>query len=423
MKIVRDFVEYKFEHQTFAHHLLMIEDGSTKNLLSAANIYLKQNASTSEQTSDRYSSQIKRFLKFLIEQRGDRKLDHNIWRQATAADIRKWQGAQVSQRDEQNLIKPNDNTIRSNAKIVHQFYCWASEAGFPVAFNTKTKDWKFKYKDESKLINIISMISGSHADHANIDLGGKNTRKQSKSEMLSMSDEDIGRLMNAYKDAVYPAILMLSLATGMREGGCVTFPYIGSGVNGHIRTFPDIKNELKNGDTAKTFSFTVTEKRSKERTLQVNMAAWQSICKAYLPLFYERKRRFEKKFPGENANAHFFLKKNGEPVTATNVSDQTYLAKLRIFKSDNTPFPWTFHSARAWYATSFIIRHLSVKEINNMHYDAAVEEQLRKQLGHKDIKTTYMHYIRQASLVLALREGQIDYTLGKDFAFFDSLRA
>lgn len=386
-------------------------------LISAVNIYLKLHASKSIQTSERYSSAIKRFFDYLIRQQHKSTIDHNFWRKAEIQDIRKWQGELVSARDAKHLKKPSDKTIFDLAKIVHQFYCWASKSGFPVIINHSSKEWIFSYKNESKLIQSKSMISGSAPDHANIDLGGKTTKQQATNKkMIIMSDEDIGALINKYKDPVYPLLLLLALSTGMREQGCISIPYIGVGVNGHIRPYPDIKNELKNPDVVKTFSYTVMEKGSKERTLQVNMAAWELICSIYLPLYYQRRKLFIKKFPNTNCNAHFFLKKNGEPVTEKNIADQTYLAKQGLAN-----FPWTFHSARDWYATNFIIRHLNRSKIDNLHYDAAVEEQLRLQLGHNDIKTTYMHYIRQASLILAIQNGELDYTLGKDEDFFRGL--
>lgn len=416
MKIIRELVEYRFENKSFLHHVLLADNGN-KTLLSAINIFLKLHATRSIQTSERYSSALKRFLDYMISQLPLEGVDHNIWRSAKVDNIREWQGSLVSERDTKKLKKPSDATIHGNAKIVYQFYCWASENGFPVIINSTSKNWHYNFRDESKLVQVKSMISGSVPDHANIDLGGKSTKRESSSKkILMMSDEDVARLMKAYKDPVYPALLMLAMGTGMREQGCISMPYIGVGVNGHIRSYPEIKNEIKNGDDAKTFSFTVTEKGSKERTLQINMAAWKMICRMYLPLHFERKKKFKKKFPGESCNAHFFLKKNGMPVTAKNIADQTYLAKQEI-----APFPWTFHSARDWYATSFIIKHLDQDEVNNMHYNAAVEDQLRKQLGHNDIKTTYMHYVRQASLVLALQSGSLDYTLGKDEDFFRGL--
>ncbi|ABG40538.1 conserved hypothetical protein [Paraglaciecola sp. T6c] len=416
MNIKRELIEYQYENKTYSHHILLAETDN-KTLLSPVNIYLKLHASRSLKTSERYSSAIKRFIDYLITQKSQDCIDYNIWRTAKMEDIRKWQGRLVSQRDLEGLKKPSDKTILESAKIVYHFYCWASDSDFPVIINNTSKEWKYNFKHESKIVQIKSMISGTSPDHANIDLGGKTTRNApSSKKTLIMSDDDISALMTEYKDPVYSALLMLALATGLREQGCVSMPFIGVGVNSHIRPYPEIKNELKNGETAKTFNFTVKEKGNKVRTLQVNMAAWKTICNSYLPLFYERKKLFKKQFPGENSNAHFFLKKNGEPVTAKNIADQTYLAKQNF-----DAFPWSFHSARDWYATNFIIRHLTLNQINNLHYDAAVEEQLRLQLGHNDIKTTYMHYVRQASLILALQNGQLDYTLGKDEGFFNSL--
>ena len=74
-----------------------------------------------------------------------------------------------------------------------------------------------------------------------------------------------------------------------------------------------------------------------------------------------------------------------------------------------------------WYATNFMIQHLSKEEIHTGYYNAAVEAALQKQIGHKDIKTTYLHYIKQASLILAVESGSLDYTLGLDYHMINNL--
>jgi len=415
VKIERVLIEYKYKYQVLNHHILIAID-KNQTLLSAVNIFLKEYGNNSLKTSDRYSGNIKRFLEFVIKQRNDEIKGSNFWREISCSDIKEWQSFQVYQRDAENLEKPSDKTIFDNASIIYQFYVWARKNGFPVAINAVLKDWKFNYRDESKLLTAISMLSGSNPDHANIDIGNSNTRRHVNKEIIIMNNDNIKRLMNSYVDPVYPALLMLALGTGMREQGCVSMPYIGSGVNNHIRAYPEIKNTIKSGESAKTFSFTVTEKGSKTRTVQVNMAAWETICSFYLPFYYKRKKLFQLKYPEESANSHFFLNKKGEPVTEKMISDMTYIAKKGIKN-----FPWSFHNTRDWYATKFIIKHLSKNKIDNLHYDAAVEELLRSQLGHSDIKTTYMYYVRKASIILAMQNGFLDYSLGMNTDFFDGL--
>lgn len=416
MKISRELLRYTSERIELNHHILIFNKSGKKILLSAINLYLNSKATNSVNTSDKYSSAIKRFLDFLLNEIKDDYLDHDFWRKAKLEHIRTWQRSQVIERDEEQLKKPSDKTIRNSAQVVYQFYCWASDMGFPTIINSSKKNWTFNYRDESKLMQVSSMISGSSPDTANIDINGKkNTNNPKSKKVIIMPNESIKSLMAAYVDPVYPVILKLALATGMRECGCTQIPFLGIGENAHIRPYPDICNEIDNGKKAKTFSFTVTEK-GKERTLQVNMAAWEVICASYLPIYYERVKIFKKKCPDLNSNNYFFLKKNGMPVTAKNISDQTYQAKSKL-----TNFPWTFHSSRDWFSTKFIIKHLSKSEINNMHYNAAVEKLLRQQIGHSDIKTTYLHYVQQASLILAIEDGKFDLTLGHDKEFFESL--
>jgi lipoate-protein ligase A len=61
-----------------------------------------------------------------------------------------------------------------------------------------------------------------------------------------------------------------------------------------------------------------------------------------------------------------------------------------------------------------MIQNLTKKQINNAYYDLAVEEALRRQIGHKDIKTTYTFYLKVASLVLAIKDKTFDFCISSD---------
>ncbi|MEZ9744146.1 site-specific integrase [Vibrio splendidus] len=423
MNIERSLITYLHERKTFNHHILTISNNGSVILMSAVNLFLKEKAHKSNKTSERYSSVLKRFFVFIIQ--NNDSLTPNFWREIRDSDIREWQGYRVQNRDKVKRLKPSDDTVFKDACIVFDFYSWAEKNHFPILITRSSIDWKYNYRDESRLLSSKSILSGNSPDYSNIDIGDKrkrNTRSsETKKQVTIMGLEELKSLINAYVDPVYCVMFLLALATGMREQGVCSFPYIGYGENDHIRPYPEIKNTIpkdSNGKVPKTFSFNVIEKGSKKRTLQVNIAAWKMICKLYLPLYYERKKLFKKKYPNKDLNAFFFLNKSGKPITPKMVADGTVRAKKKL---NDKNFIWSFHNTRDWYATMFVIKHLSREKINASHYDAAIEESLRKQLGHSDIKTTYMHYVRVASILLATQNGELDFSLGKDDDFWGSI--
>lgn len=418
MNIERPLITYQHERKEVTHHILTLHSDNTIILMSAVNLFLKEKAYKSIKTSERYSSAIKRFLEFIIKKNEQASL--NFWREVQEGDIREWQGSIVQKRDQSHKQKPSDKTIYTEACIVFDFYCWARKCGFPTLINESATEWKFNYRDESRLLTSKNILSGSNPGYANIDTGNKRSRNaDSNKKVTIMSTENIKQLSCSYSDPVYSVMFLLALATGMREQGVCSVPYIGYGANDHIRPYPEIKKTIpkdSKGEIPKTFDFTVVEKGSKIRTLKVNMAAWKVVCITYMPLYYERRKLFEKKHPDKNANAFFFLNKAGNPVTPKMVADRTYTAKQNF-----EHFDWSFHSSRDWYATMFIIKHLSRERIDASHYDAAIEEALRKQLGHSDIRTTYMSYVRTASILLATQSGELDFSLGKDDDFWGDI--
>ncbi|EGR2733489.1 site-specific integrase [Vibrio parahaemolyticus] len=423
MLIERKLITYLYERIDYSHYILNLKINDKIILMTAVNVFLKERTYKSLKTSERYSNILKRFFDFIISNNAN--ITQNFWREVTDSDIREWQGYIIKNRDNKNKKRPKDDTVYLDACIVFDFYSWAERNHFPVLINSTSVDWKFNFRDESKLLSSKGILSGSVPDYANIDI--RNTRiKQFRNSSSNKSDtimefENIKALVNSYSDPVYPVMFLLALATGMREQGVCSFPYIGIGENDHIRTYPEIKNSVPKDPkekTPKTFPFTTIEKGNKQRTLQVNMSAWKVICIIYLPLYYRRKKLFKNKFPNKNVDAVFFLNKAGKPVTPKMVSDATNRAKKKL---NDQHFHWSFHSTRDWYATMFIIKHLTREQINAAHYDAAIEDALRKQLGHSDIRTTYMHYIRVASLLLATRNGELDFSLGNSDDFWNNI--
>ncbi|WP_152205927.1 site-specific integrase [Marinobacter changyiensis] len=405
MKIEKKEVSYRSKGSDYKHHAIYLLDGTRMILLSPFNLFLKDRATSSIKTSERYAGNICTFLNFILDRyHAD---SENFWLNASVDDLREWQQQQVRDRQRAGKTKPSDKTISINAFLIHDVYNWLKLNGFPISMHLATKEWVFNFKSESMLAHVRSQISGTTADHSSISAGLPRQQDVNKNDMTIMSNWDIERLMAAYKDPVYSVCFLLALATGMREEGICKIPFIGTGENIHIRPYPEILNEI--GD-AKTFNFTVTEK-NKTRNLKINVEAWAAVCDIYLAHYYKRRKLLKKKHPEIPLDSVFFINRTGHPVTPKMISNMTYHAKQELGN-----FPWSFHSSRSWYATRYMINHLSKDQINSNHYNAAVEDGLRRQIGHSDIKTTYQHYIRMATLALAVQEDSLGERIYSELA-------
>jgi hypothetical protein len=418
LNIIKTIIDYKHEKSDYSHAILLAENGKTKTLLSYVNIYLKQVTHRSLKSTNKYANNLKNFFDYLLKDVDkDTKKSPDFWLAATESHLREWQGSLVEKRDSKRLLKPSDKTIKDNASLVKEFYVWAKDNDLPTLIKKHSVQWKFDYKKYSKnKLQVGQVVSGSDSI---IDIGKKRNNKTTTNlDLTIMSNSEIKALQSSYDDPVFSVIHMLALATGLREEGLCQFPYIGVGLNAHIAPYSEM--ELSSNDSTKTFDYNVTEKGS-NRTLKVNLKAWEVICSSYLPLYFERKKKFMKyiktlpKNKRPSINSVFFLTKKGHPVTPQKISSATNYAKKKIKGFDRV-----FHDTRDWYSTNFMIQNLTKNQINKTYYDLAVEEALRKQIGHKDIKTTYTYYLKIASLVLAIKDNKFNYSISSD-EFWDDL--
>lgn len=421
MELGSEIIEYNYENMNYEHHIMFVNEKDSIILLSAVNLYLKEKCCKSIHSSKRYTSIFLKFFRYIINNTDKEKLNALFWRSVTEEDIRMWQGFRVTQRDNSRKIKPSDDTIFNDASLMFSFYTWAKRKNFPILINATSVSWKYNYRDNSKLRSNKNMLSGNSPETGNIDIGKKSNRNWTKfkrSQVTIMSNDDIKSLISSYSDIVYSAMFMYALSTGLRADGACQTPYIGYGENSHIRTYPEILNTIKpiGNNGIKIFNFRVIEKGNKPREVKVNLSAWKAVCELYYPYYAERRAKYIKNNPSGNPDHHFFLTKNGTPVTPSMIASATNYAKRKI-----NGFKWSFRNSRDWYATNFIIQSLTDEQIKNHFYNIAVDEALQAQLGHNDYKTTYYYYIRVASIISQLQSGKLDYTLGKPDDFWGNV--
>lgn len=387
------------------HHILIANVANKKVLLSLPNLFIYKNASSSVATSNRYSSVISKYYKFLSTQEKFQNVSVDKYHVlADNRDIKRWQVSRQIERVQSQSVKPSSESIYNDARSVLVFFSWLHDSGYPTCTEVKKRDWVANFKSDD-LLNYIKKEAKAKIDFKNVSVLDKESRQKRTHTLIS--NHEIEWLRESFSDPVYDAMFMLCLGTAMRPIDLCKFPYIGSGTNSHIMPYKDMDQ------TVKTFDFDViNSKGGKSRRITINANDLKRLEKEYInEHYYERKELYEARV-GKKCPPHIlFLNKFGKPVTPAMVASRGNHAKVTAMEKypkfrDGT----TFYSARDWWPTMFLIRFFKKKlltETTDALY-LAVAEVIRNQMGHEDISTTYKHYIDMARLIVIAHEGRVN---------------
>lgn len=387
------------------HHFLIANVANKKVLLSLPNLFIYKNASSSVATSNRYSSVISKYYKFLSTQEKFKSVSVDKYHVlADNRDIKRWQVSRQIERVQSQSVKPSSESIYNDAKSVLVFFSWLHDSGYPTCTEVKKRDWVANFKSDD-LLNYIKKEAKAKIDFKNVTVLDKESRQKRTHTLIS--NHEIEWLRESFSDPVYDAMFMLCLGTAMRPIDLCKFPYIGNGTNSHIMPYKDMDQ------TVKTFDFDViNSKGGKSRRITINANDLKRLEKEYInEHYYERKELYEDRV-GKKCPPHIlFLNKFGKPVTPAMVASRGNHAKVIAMEKypkfrDGT----TFYSARDWWPTMFLIRFFKKKlltETTDALY-LAVAEVIRNQMGHEEISTTYKHYIDMARLIVIAHEGRVN---------------
>ncbi|EAQ97954.1 Site-specific recombinase XerD [Congregibacter litoralis KT71] len=408
IEIERRFVDYESVDTGLkcSHHLLVAQSGDKNVLLSHPNLFLYENASSSKNTSNRYSNVIAMFYRFLSGEEKYRWVDVSQYHAlADNNDIKRWQVARQEERLLKNQPKPSSQTIYGDAKLLLIFFEWLVAAGFVTCVNVKTKTWSPNFKREG-FLNYVRKESREVIDPKNIEVLDKEWRQARLHSLIT--NQEIKALIVSYHDPVYPALFKFALGTAMRPMDLVRFPYIGNGPNKHILPYSDMAESESN-----VVDYTVEKsKGGKTREIKMNRADLRALDEHYIkPYYHERAKLYEQRYGEKCPPSILFLNRFGEPVTPKMISDATTDAKAKA-KEIHPEFRnrVNFYEARHWWPTMFLIRFFEDKlltEAADALYAAAAEV-LKSQMGHQDLATTYKYYVDKARLVVMANQGMVN---------------
>ncbi len=405
LEINRTLVSYE-DHlgKNVTHYVLIAAESRKQILLSHANIFLRKVTSSSIRTSDRYSSVISMFYRYLssLDKYADISVSqyHSLF---DNEDIQRWQVARQKARIDSGNDGPSSPTIFDDAKLVLGFCHWLNLNGYVTNVDVRLKTWTVNFKGDG-MLNYLQQKEQTKIDSSTIRILDKESRqKRLKSLILT---EEIGQLIEAYSDPVYAEMFRLSLGTALRPSEVCNFPYYGTGKNAHIMPYSSMD---KNG---KTVEYTAVGKGNKVRTIKINIKDLESLERNYIkPYYHKRSKKYEENYGHPPPLSLLFLNKKGVPVTASSIAVRTNAAKKKaIQKNPSFREAISFYDARHWWPTQFLITFFGDKlltKTTDVLY-AACAEVLKNQMGHESLETTYKHYIDLSRVVLMAHKGMVN---------------
>lgn len=405
ISIEKKFISYaRSDDGLLISHFMLIHKGAVKNtLLSHANLYLYSKTRNSKKTSSRYASVISMFYRYLSTLDEFAKCEPSTYHtRVLNKHIRRWQDSREIARVKQDKTRPSSVTIFEDAVQLMNYFRWLSDSNFPIAINIKLKTWIPHYKS-ARYQEYISVKAKDVIDSTSIRTLDRANRARSFDGLIT--PYEVNALAENYSDPVYSTLLMLALGTAMRAMDVCGYPYYGNAENSHIMPYSSMSFD---GNTVLYKIF--NSKGRKDRTIIIHKDTLKMIDESYTtPLYPERAKKYERKYGTRPPLSILFLTKDGDPVTPDRIAQRTTAAKNKARLKDPTlRASLTFHDARDWWPTHYLIEAFGNKLLNSNEtlFNYAVAQILLGQMGHGSIETTFKHYIAKATLLLSLYKGR-----------------
>ncbi|MFK3973607.1 site-specific integrase [Pseudomonas sp. NPDC087358] len=403
--ISRQIIEYETPDTGLhvRHHILIAGIGNRNHLLSHANLYLLNYARQSLKTSNRYSSVISMFYRYLsAEPRFADKDIANYHVFVTNNDIRRWQISRQVTRVRNQSAGPVSETIFEDAKVLLGYFHWLNTNGYLTNVEVALKTCIANFKSERMLAYVKAK--------ARVTRSGKNIQtldKESRQCLFNslITSDEIRQYLDAFADPVYQTLFKLALGTAMRPIDLCKFPYLGDRKNVHILPYSEMDHEKL------TFEYTAYgSKGNKTRTIVIHRDDLRMIDESYIkPLYQDRRKLYKERYGKDCPLSVLFLNSQGVPITETMISSRGTAAKKKA-QATHKGFrdSVTFYDSRHWWPTVFLIKYfgddLLTKAVDFLW--AACAEALKTQMGHESLETTFHHYVDKARVVMAAAKGR-----------------
>ncbi len=403
--IDRQVIEYE-EPDTglyIRHHILIAKTLKANCLLSHANLFLMNDARSSLNTSNRYSSIISMFYRFLSTEPNfaDKEIA-NYHAFVTNSDIRRWQISRQIERIAKQSLSPASETIYEDAKVLLGYFHWLNTNGYLTNVNIELKTCIANFKSE-RMLAYIQAKARVTINSKNIRILDKESRQLAFNSLIT--SEEVRQYLASFVDPAYAVMFKLALGTAMRPIDLCKFPYIGDRKNVHILPYSEMDKEKL------TFEYTAYgSKGNKTRTIVVHRDDLKMLDESYIKPLYEARRKLYKERYGKDCPLSvLFLNNQGVPITPTMIASRGTAAKKKA-QATHKGFRdcITFYDSRHWWPTVFLIQFfgddLLTKAVDYLW--AACAEALKMQMGHASIETTFYHYVDKARVMMGAAKGR-----------------
>lgn len=373
--------------------------------------------SRSEHTTRKYAGILARYLQWL----DDRGYGANSWASIDEAIFDEYL-FHISKPPVGTSFGAMHETLLDYAYRIFNFYNWARINGYEHSLDIEEEDLTIKIGEQSMLAHIGMEVKVTKLGF-NLPTGRPALHQQELDKFVNQQDFEVA--LNVLDDIVFQIMAVIIRITGLRPKDLLQVPYRGSGLNSGF--IPYDEDQVPHDLDAKDISFTF---RSKGRVRSIGFPGklWSVICKCYIVIRRERAALYEKLHGVSPPNSALFLTKEGLIVNYSilyyHFARVPELAKAAGPLKDGRVYQGRQFSARMLRhtcATYFV--HEALKRRNMLGrsfvYDAALDEALRKLLGHVDVKTTLEYYVHLANrfvhddLIADLRRSEVDAGLNE----------
>lgn len=309
------------------------------------------------------------------------------------------------------------DTALHYAYRIYDFYSWAKKSGYEHSLEVERDEIEHRLDANQHLLGHIKPSVSVGKLNFNLPTGRPALHYRELDRFVTQSDYEAA--LPLFDDPVYAIIATIIRITAVRPKDLLQLPYRGKEVNVDFVPYDEGEAPPDLGRRSLHYEFA---SKGKVRSIEFPGKLWQAICAAYIPLRRQRAALYRQRTGISPPNSVLFLNEAGYAVTYQMLYREFAKIPFLAAKALDVKFKgrrFTACMIRHSCATYFVYEALKQKGRLGQHfvYDAALDEELRKLMGHKDIKTTLEYYVHLVNrfvhddLLVDLKRAQVDSCL------------
>lgn len=407
-------------HPAYERSGIPVFFGDDHTLLEPATAWILRVAklkSRSPNTTRKYAGILARYLQWL----DDCGYGANAWASIDEEIFDEYL-LHISKPTDREKFGPAHETLLDYASRIYDFYKWAQGQGYQHALDIEEEDLAIKIGEQSLLAHVGMEFKVTQLGF-NLPTGRPALYQKELDKFVNQQDYEVA--LHLLDDIVYRIMAVIIRITALRPKDLLQLPYRGSHHNAGFVPYDvdQIPDDLHTREIGYTFN-----SKGKVRSIKFPGKLWAVICKSYIPIRRERAALYERVHGISPPNSKLFLTPDGLVVNYAilyyHFARVPELAKTAGPLKDGRTFQGRKFSARMLRhtcATYFVYEALKQRNMlgRSFVYDAALDDELRKLLGHTDVRTTLEYYVHLANrfahddLLADLQRSEVDVGLSE----------